>query len=306
MKKKYHIVVASVLFAIIMWITINLGYEYTVTRQVPVVLKNLKQGMALTYPVPKSMTVRFRGHGWQLAMLYLTPDVQYHIDLSTITKEGFLITETDLPEHVKLPVAVTALDVKPETLLLALEPYKEKRVPVVPQLSLSYKEGFGPVGTVQIRPESITIAGAGSIIEPIESWHTVYLRYDDRRTPIDREVAIDDPESYSVEFRPRTVQVRLDIQPFAEKTITGIPIGTSSVPANREIMFVPPKLDLTIRGGIDQLAKLSAADFEATVDFNQLLADSATTVVPALRSPEGIRVLRRTPEVFQFYIRKRL
>lgn len=306
MKQRYHIVVASVLFAIIIWITINLGYEYTVTRQIPVTLVHLKEGMALTYPVPKTMTVRLRGHGWQLAMLYLTPDVRYYIDLATVTKDGFMITESDLAEHVKLPVAVTPIDVKPETLMLALEPYREKRVPVLPQLALTYREGFGPVGTVQIRPESVTIAGAASIIEPIETWHTVFLRYDERRTPIDEELAIDDPESYSVEFRPKSVHVRLDVQPFAERTVTGIPITASSVPPNREIIFVPPRLDVTIRGGIDQLAKLSADDFEATVDFNQITQDSSTTIVPSLRSPDGIRVLRRSPERVQYYVRKKL
>src|SRR5205809_355001 len=83
--------------------------------------------MTLKYPVPKSITAHFRGTGWALAALYLSPDVTYYIDGSSLGPENFTVTGRELLEHIKLPVSLQVVEVKPETLLLALDDYIEKR-----------------------------------------------------------------------------------------------------------------------------------------------------------------------------------
>ena len=40
--KRYHIVIASIIFAILTWISVNMRYDYTVVEQMPVFLENLK------------------------------------------------------------------------------------------------------------------------------------------------------------------------------------------------------------------------------------------------------------------------
>lgn len=289
-----------------MWLSINLGHEYTITRQIPVVLENMKDGTALRYPVPKSVSVRFKGLGWQLAVLSISPDVKYYIDVSTLTKEGFSITQENLPEHVKLPIAALAVDVKPETLQLGLDIYKEKRVPLLPQIALLYHEGFGQVGPLSLRPESVVVAGAKTIVDTISEWHTSYKRYDDRRAAIEEDISVEESNSYDIEVYPSSTRLHVDIQPFAEKTIAGIPVVALSAPLNREVIFIPPKMDVTVRGGIDQLAALTLSDFRVAIDFSFLLEDSIGIIQPQLHSPEGIRVLKKSPERFQFLIRKRL
>src|SRR5713101_4965378 len=111
--KRYHIVIASIVFAVATWVSVNLRSEYTVVRHIPVVLANVREGRALRYPVPKSITVHFRGTGWALAGLYLSPDVRYFIDGSSLGTEGFTVTGRDLLEHIKLPVNLQVIEVKP-------------------------------------------------------------------------------------------------------------------------------------------------------------------------------------------------
>src|ERR1051326_6099595 len=111
--KRYHIVIASIVFAVATWFSVNLRSEFTV------VLANVKAGKALKYPVPKNITVHFRGIGWALAALLLSPDVTYYIDGSTLGPDNFTVTGRDLLEHIKLPVSLQVVEVKPETLLLA-------------------------------------------------------------------------------------------------------------------------------------------------------------------------------------------
>jgi YbbR domain-containing protein len=304
--KRYHIIIASVIFAVAMWISINMGYEYTVVKYVPVVVENLKEGHVLKYPVPKFMTVRFKGTGWQLASVYLSPNVKYYIDAQTLTAKRYIVTGKDLPEHVKLPLAVQALEVIPDSLALAVDEYSEKRVPVISRISIVCMDGYGQVGPIHVTPESVVVSGSRVMIDGITEWSTLRRRFDKQRTPINEDVPVEESPTFSVEVFPQTIHYQVDIEHFAEKTFSGIPLNTLGVPPNREIIFIPPKMDIIVRGGIDQLAKLTNDDFLATVDYNTIVRDSSGVVVPALNSPQMVQVIRKAPEQFQFIIRKKL
>ena len=305
-KKRYHIVIASIVFAVAAWISVNLRFEYTVAQQIPVVLENVKEGRALKYPVPKSITVHFRGTGWALSELYLSPNVKYFIDGSSLGPENFTVTGRDLPEHIRLPASLQVVDVKPETLMLALDEYKEKLVPILVHIATDYREGYGQVGAIRVTPESVKIGGTKKIIESVAEWPTVYRKFDNLRSTVDIALPLEEPLNYSVELFRLNARLQINVQPFAEKTFPGIRITASGVPPGREVIFIPSRIDLIVRGGIEQLARVSGSDFQATVDYQNLLEDSAGTVVPGLASPPDVKVISRKPDRFQFIIRKRL
>ena len=305
-EKRYHIVIASILFAVLMWVSVNLGNEYTVTKHIPVVIENLKEGKVLKSPVPKYVNVRFKGIGWLLAGLYFLPDVKYFIDVSSLNTDQFVVVGRDLQDHVKLPVAVQALDVKPDTILLALDDYTEKRVPVSPHIMLNYRDGYGQVGPVHVQPESVMIGGAKEVLGHIVQWPTSFQKFDNLSSPLNTQIALEEPATHSVEILQLSVHIVVNVQPFAEKILTGIPLHAAAVPANREVIFIPPKLDLTVRGGVEQLAPLTNADFQVMVDYQTLVQDSTGVVQPLLSGPPEVKVISRRPERFQFYIRKRL
>ena len=304
--KKYHIVIASILFATLTWILVNLRYEYTVVKHFPVILENIKEGKALKHPIPQNVNVRFKGTGWSLVELYLLPVKNYSIDLSTVGSEDFIVTGRELAEHIKLPTELQPLDIKPDTMILALEDYKEKRVPVVTNIMVSFREGYGQVGPIHVVPESVVVGGAKSMIENISSWLTNFTRFDELRAPVDTDIPMDEPSTYSVKPMNHSVHLTIDVQPFAEKTFIGVPVTVLSVPQNREVIFIPPRMDVIVRGGIDRLSKLSNEDFKAAVNYQSLFQDSAASVVPNLTFPEEVNVISKKPEQFQYIIRKKL
>lgn len=294
------------IFAFLMWISINMNYEYTVIKEIPVVLENMKDGQALRYPVPKYLTVWFHGTGWQIASVYLSPNVKYYIDGSSIGQELYVVTTKELPEHVKLPSGVQVENARPDSIALALDAYIEKRVPIVPHLVITNRDGYGQIGSVQLQPDSVEISGSKSLIDTVEEWPTESRKFDDRHAPISEEIALETPQTFSVDLAPTTTNVKVDIEHVAERTISGVPVSVIGAPAGREVIFIPPKMDIIVRGGIDQLAKLSSGDFRAMVEYPTLTQDSSGIVQPILSAPPEVKVLRKTPEKFQFVIRKRL
>jgi len=281
-------------------------YDYTVVEQMPVVLENLKPGRALRYPVPKHVTVRFRGNGWLIAGLYLTPGLKYFIDVSSVGSDRFMITGRDLPEHVKLPFALQLVDILPETLHLALDDYVEKRVRVAPRIVVDFHEGYGQVGPMHCSPESVVLAGAKSHLDAIHEWPTVYDKLSDLRTSVDADVELEESSNFSVSTIQKEVHLQVNVQPYAEKTFSGLPVVVATPPLNREVIFVPPRMDLVVRGGIDQLARLTNADFDVIVQYDALLRDDPEFVVPNILAPPEVKIVGRKPERFQFIIRKRL
>lgn len=294
------------MFAILTWVSVNMRYDYTVVQHMPVVLENLKEGKALKYPVPKYVTVRFRGNGWLITGLYLTPGLKYFIDLSSIGSENFIVTGRDLPEHVKLPFAVQLVDVKPETLLLALDDYVEKKVAILPRIVLDFHEGYGQVGPIRMMPESTTVGGAKDHIEHISSWHTAYRKFSDLRSSIDTDIPLEESINFSLLTSQSRVHLEVSVQSFAEKIFSGISLTTTTPPSNREVIFIPPRIDLVVRGGIDQLSKLSSTDFDAMVNYETLLQNGTEFVTPIITAPPEVKIVSRKPEKFKFIIRRRL
>lgn len=305
-QKRYHIIAAAVVFAVLTWLSITMRDEYIVVKQIPVIVENMKEGRALKYPLPKYVNVRFKGNGWQLAGLYLSPDVKYYIDVSSLGPEEFTVTGRDLLEHIKLPVELQPVDVKPETLYLAMDEYREKTVPIGSRVLYEFRDGYGQVGPVQFSPDSVRIGGSRTLLENITGWPTAYRKFDDLRAPLDVEIPLEEPVTYSIRIFTQSTRMHLNVQPFAEKTLSGVPLICFDVPPSREVIFIPPKVDLIVRGGIDQIARLGIDSYQATVSYDELMREGVTTVVPHLNDIEGVQVVSKKPDRFRFIIRRKL
>jgi len=304
--KKLPVAIGAVLAALIAWLSVNMQGEYSILKSVPVVFEDMKEGKAFRYPIPRKISIRLRGKGWVVAGLVFSPDFKYFINLASVGEEPVIITSKDVQDHVTLPVDVQVVDVRPDTLRLALADYYEKRVPVSTRLVLEFREGYGQVGPMTVRPESVTVGGTLDFLQTVTSWNTAFRRYPDLRAPIDDEIPLETLPDFSASVPVKTVRVSVNVEPFAEKLYAGIPVEVAGVPPGLEVIFIPPKLDIVVRGGIEELAGLSSADFSADVPYSRLETDSSGFVVPTLRIPAGLRAVERKPDRFQFIIRRRL
>ena len=102
------------------------------------------------------------------------------------------------------------------------------------------------------------------------------------------------------------IRVQFNVQPFAEKPFSGLPVEVLDVPANRELILIPPKIDIVVRGGIEQLSGLSLRDFTASVEFGTVVNDTSGFIDPQIGPPSGIQVMSKRPDRLQYIVRKRL
>ena len=157
-----------------------------------------------------------------------------------------------------------------------------------------------------VTPESVLVGGTEEVLSALTEWPTAYRKLEELRAPVDADIPLEESDTYAIRLVQPAARLTLNVQPFAEKAYPGIPVSVVAAPANKEVVFIPPRIDIIARGGIEQLAKLTAESFQATVNYQALVEDSANVIIPALRGPNGIKIVSRKPERFQFIIRSRL
>ena len=261
--KNLHIAIFSTLFAAALWLSINMGYEYQTVVSVPLVLENIKPNRALAKPVPPIVNVKVHASGWQLVGLYFAPNVRYVLDISDISNRFNFVTSKDIGERLKLPQGIQTVDIKPDTIMVVLDDKVKKTVPVEPVVAMTFREGYGVVGDIESIPDSITLTGAKDLLDKIDRWQTDPLVFSGLKSDVNARVGVSDTMSFSITPSPAAVTVQIDVQPIAEKSFKGIPVEVNQVPGNRLVVLIPPKIDIIVRGGIEQVAAVEQKDFSS-------------------------------------------
>lgn len=304
--KGYHIAILTTLFSILLWGSVKLGGQYQSIRTIQVTIPDLPEGMAPSKPLPRSLKITLRGEGWSLAGDAWNGTTDIRLDILSAESAPLVYTLTDIREVLDLGEGLELVSMKPDSISVRLEPAMEKRVPVIFTGSPRFADGYGLSGAAQVSPDSVTVQGAIPVVETITSWEASFPATAELRSSVDEQVGVVDPTIYFVTVSPESVSVRLNIQPLAEKNIEGIPVAIQFAPHDREVILIPPKVDLLIRGPIDQLSSIRPEECQVTVDYSTIVLDTLRFVIPTVALPQGLTVIARTPDRLQFVVRERL
>lgn len=304
--KHYHIIIGAFLFALLMWVSVNMTYDYTTTYTIPIKLDNLPAGKILKYPIPKNLDVRIKGSGWHLTSLFFSGNLELTIDGKKLTANTVTHTDALVTENIKLSSPISILDIYPDSLNFVIEDCLTKKVRVKPLINLDFLEGYGQAGEIEVFPDSIFVKGSQSNIGSIIDWKTKPVILNNLNKPVHIKLPLQEPPEYIINIELKEVDLRINVQPFAEKSYTGINIETYYLPVNREVIFIPPKMDVILRGSIEKLSNLTNDSISAYIDFTTLVSDSSGYVNPEVNLPPDVKIIKTFPDRFQFIIRKRL
>ncbi len=304
--KRLHIIIATTLFAVFLWVSVKLGDQYQFPLHIPLAIEHIPPGTAPKSTIPRSVLVRFRGEGWRLAGLLFSNDLICTIDLNTLPGQQHSVTLNDVVDRLGIPVGVQAFDMDPDSLYVAFDSIGYKKVPVLLDHAVSFKDHYGQVGPTTTSPESVIVEGARAVLENINSWSTTHLQLENLKDPVNITIPLLPSENFLINLNPAEVTVAIDVQWFAEKIFAGVPVEILSVPPHREVILVPPRIEVIVRGGVNQLAALTLNDFRSSVDYGVLLSDTTGTIEPEVVIPPGTKMVNKRPARLQYVIRKRL
>ncbi len=292
-------------FAAILWLFVTLRLEYQEKIQLPLQVVNVRSGFAVKSPLPNSITLRINASGWRLAMMRWMKETPFVLDGSALDRGTTIELEKLISRMITLPADVQVLDINPDLLHIEIEQKITKKIPVLPDLDLKLRDGYITVGNITAVPDSVEVTGARSVVEEFRDVTTQKIIMKDVYLPIHITAVLQDTFEVPLTFSDHHVDLAYDVQPYAEKVLNRIPIELTEVPSNRTVILLPSVVDITVRGGVSQLALLTESEIAASIQYRAILADTTGVIKPVLSTPSWAEVVAVKPDRIQYVIRRK-
>jgi hypothetical protein len=272
----------------VLWLVATLGETRTVMIDIPTTVENLSSEQALTELPPPTVDVEIEGQGLQLLMLYGNrPQASLDASLGAVDVRSALT----LAEGTDLDI----VSVSPQQVNVSTEPRIQRRVPIRSRLNLDLAPSHELLGPVRLRPDSVTISGAKSIVESFSLWPTKKRTIRDVRDSVSTKIALSDTLQALVDRSISSVQATARAGRFTEDSVR-IDVEVSGVPSDQNLVALePPTITVKYRVLFDQMfdAK-TASGFFATVPYEKIRSDTSGFVRPEISVPSDLQI--RDPE----------
>ncbi len=302
MKKNFYIIIVSVIFSVTVWVSIALSDEYYSIYKLPVEIIDLPAGYTVGSNSHEIVTIRVKGDGWKLMSFELGSSKYYYVSVkgdSGVISANLLANVENNPW---LATGINILDITPKNIRISVEPIAEKKLKIIPELNLEFREGYSLASKVIVEPDSVLFRGPLSLISRMESFKTkeISLKNLDQKTNLQVELE----EMRGFEPAKNNVSITLDVQRIVENTISDIPVKVVNKPSDVDIVLLPNLVSCTFRGGVNILGKITSADITATVDYYSVISDTLGFIRPEIQSPENLNLLSVKPDKLKFVIKK--
>ena len=301
MNKKLNIFIASVIFAIILWGSISLSDSYYTNIEVKLTLTNFPEGYTTGSQVPENIKLRVRGQGWRLVPINVGPETEFKVSVGGDSGRQNISLNNYLESNRWLLSDVDIINLYPDSLNFFVERVISKKLPVVSGFYLEFKPGYGLASEIKLNPDSVIVKGPLSHLRSRKEIKTnaIPLELLDSRTST--EVTLEKITGFK--YSTNLVDVVLDVQRIVDKQFENILVDVLDIPSGREVVLLPNKINISIRGGIEILGKLMPEQFHAHVKYQTLIEDTTGSVVPEIILPKNVALQFSKPDRLRYVIR---
>lgn len=301
MRKKLNIFLASVVFSIVLWGSISLSDYYYTNIDVKLSLVNFPVGNTTGTLLPDKVKLRVKGRGWKLLSLNVGPESEFIVTSGkdsgwhTISLYNFLESNRWLLSDVDI------INIQPDSLRFFVERTISKKLSLIPDLHLEFKPGYGLASDIILNPDSVMVTGPVSYLKPMKTIKTENKSFGPLDARTESEVGL--PRINGFSFDANIIDVLLDVQKIVDKQFDNILVEVSGVPPGKEVVLLPNKIALNVRGGIEILGKLNENHFHASIRYEDLVRDTTGSIAPDIEMPKNVTIQYLKPERLHYIIR---
>ncbi|HET6528969.1 MAG TPA: CdaR family protein [Balneolaceae bacterium] len=272
-RERLVVFIISLILALCLWLMVNLSLGYNLNIRLPISLGAVPEDRALAENLPETATVSVMGEGWKLLNIYNNPPT-INVDVND--------EQVNLYSQVQRQMSASGIEVQkvqPLILTLKLEERITKKVPVRPNIKVSFEDQYGFTGAPNIKPDSITISGAVSLVQNIESWPTDSVHFTDVSQDLSQVVELETGNEL-ISLSQNQVIFNADVAQFTEGE-TEVKVTGKGFPEGSEVTFSPPSITIKFNVPIEEYPQVEDLKiFNAYVTYEQVLEDSVGFVTP--------------------------
>ena len=267
--------VGAFLLAVLLWLFVISGDQYTMMLELPIEARNLNSQKTYLEEVPGFASVILKGKGRDLFKSYLLQnftEFKLVLDLDGISQEyEFILNDyfEENPRKVVIPSSYNVSFVEvvyPNRIKIRLDEVMKKKVPIISNVLSVIKDGYVQIGRTKFDPDSLTIIGPKVELNNISEVYTI------------KDTVLNLSKAYKgtvdliyrnrlIKYSLEKINYFLDVQQISERIIVDIPVKVINKVKGIRVFPSPQTVSLTVVGGVNQIAEIKPNDISVIVDF---------------------------------------
>lgn len=256
--------------SIVLWQFTNLAKPISVNKAVKVRFEVPKNDYQLISDSILSIDTRVTATG--LRLLFNSPyNKIYSLSTESMIESNneFYLTPSDVESQLQKTFgeAIAIEKIFAAELKIPLARIASKKVPVSPNISLSFKQNYILKGDLILKPDSVKISAPEAILKDISSINTVALKLDNLTESINQPLAIDFSQLGLSSIEQEQVVVNAEVVRFSEM-VYEVPILLPEFENGMRLAVFPSNAQVVCKASADVLKALDSGAFGVTVDFD--------------------------------------
>ena len=305
-RKRFLVFIACLLLAVAGWLFLALNNKYVYTAKTVLVYRNFPQKKAFHPLQSDTVDLQVEGTGWQLLFARLRVNPQsISISLDKLNNRDYILFSEQLYNvNKQLETSQKIISVRPDTLYFDFSKRTVKKVPVKLITNFSYTQQYGVSDDIEITPNYVTVSGPQQDIEQIREWKTDTLSLQQIQNTTVTRVAMTQNRLKNVNIFPASVEVKVPVDEFTEKTIE-VPLKVLNNSEYYTIKLYPKKVKVTFLVALSSYQQVNEDFIEAAVDVNEWKQLKHNRLsVKLTRFPDYCKLVKTVPEKIDFIIEK--
>lgn len=306
-KRKIKVFAVLLTCSFLAWLISQLSESYTDQITFKLNYVNVPDSLLLMNASQENVTLTVRGNGWKfLGSKFSSGTLDIDLGKVSLNKNRFFLRERDYVEQLSsaIPEAMSIVRVNSDTLFFDFSRLVSKKVPVVPALELNLAQNFLLEKELEIIPDSIVLTGPEQELDTLKEIMTESIELGEVSESFTRTLQLVRPETLQqTRLSQGEVQLSAEVFRFSEKIIE-VPVQVINLPEGTQIRTFPNTVEVLCKARLERLKEISASDFRAEADLEEVQDNSAFLAVRLVHQPDGvpsIQLLQRQVE----YILKR-
>ena len=303
MKKNLYAIFLSLAFSVILWVSVSLSNDYNTNLQLPIKFFNVPEGYVATSPSSEKINVKVRGKGWNLISAMIATKSEYYVDMANeLRKKKIIDLRSFDTENTWLTSKLQIVEITPDTISFSFEKISYAKLKIAPNLKIEFKHGYGLASDIVVIPESTTISGPITRLSTMQNIPTESIIIKDLSERTEKIVEIENIPGLN--YETQTARVILNVQRIIEQSFDEINVKVLDIPVDRDVVLLPNKINILLRGGIDVLGKLNKDNITAFIYYRDVVLDTIGSVTPVVNIPEHTELVYIKPQQLNYVIKK--
>lgn len=311
--RKLGIFLIFVVLSSMFWFLTQLEEIYVTSISYPVEYQDMPEDKLVVGHLPEQIDLEVRGQGFQLLeykFSHVLNPLVLHLDAYNIQEENtdkprhFIVTRKAAPRiSQQLSQEVEILNITPDTLFFEFSEKISRRVPVKPNLSYSFANQMMLRDGIQIEPDSVNIAGPGSVVDTIDQIYTQLRSFQELQKTVHTTIALKKSHD-QLELSTRQVRLTIPVEQYTEGEVEK-QILVENEPDSLVVRTFPKSVTITYLVGLSRYEQVIPELFRAVVDYRDVKEGEEYLRVEIVKAPDYLKSYSYAPQEVEYIIEKK-